>query len=100
MILNRKIAKKSLNMASMISCIPLGRKLDRKSSENSSRVSQHSDEGYGSDKTPSPFRDTRENQKMVAKDVKEFKEKYVVEKLMNNSANGVIYKGKFSFIFQ
>ena len=81
----------------MASCIPLIRKSTRKNSHDSDRISQHSDEGYGSDKNPSPIRDSREIQKMVAKDVKEFKEKYVVEKLLNNSANGVIYKGISSF---
>ena len=54
---------------------------------------RNSDEGYNSD-LPSPQRDvSREELKVIHREVKEFKEKYFVEKLLNNSANGVIYKG-------
>ena len=61
--------------------------MDRKNSGNS-------DEGYNSD-LPSPTRDfTREELRIITREAKEFKEKYVIEKMINNSANGVIYQGK------
>jgi hypothetical protein len=60
--------------------------MDRKTSGNS-------DEGYGSD-LQSPTRYfTREELRIINREAKEFKEKYVVDKLLNNSANGVIYQG-------
>lgn len=57
------------------------------------RVSRYSDEGYNSDLS-SPTRDfTRDELKVINREAKEFKERYFVEELINNSANGVIYKG-------
>ena len=68
---------------------------------NSKRASTEtsiSDDGYGSDRPKSP-----ETNRIYEIDFQlqnqEFKEKYLVEKLLNNSANGVIYSGKFSKIF-
>lgn len=55
---------------------------------NISRESVTTDDGYSSDnvgKSPTKVNFEKEN--------KEFKEKYLVEKLLNNSANGVIYTG-------
>ena len=63
-----------------------------------SRISgRNSDEGYNSDLSLSPRENSREEFKIINREVKEFKEKYFVEKLLNNSANGVIYTGKFNF---
>ena len=62
---------------------------------NNSNNSRTSDEGYNSD-LPSPIRDfTRKELRVINKEAKEFKEKYVVESMINNSANGVIYQGTF-----
>ena len=62
---------------------------------NNSNNSRTSDEGYNSD-LPSPIRDfTRKELRIINKEAKEFKEKYVVESMINNSANGVIYQGMF-----
>ena len=57
---------------------------------NISRESVNSaDDGYSSDNVvKSPQKETFDKQN------REFKEKYLVEKLLNNSANGVIYTGK------
>ena len=57
-----------------------------------SRVSQSSDDGYSSDgvnKTPE-----KEEVRILRQD-KEFRERYIVESILNNSANGVIYTGKY-----
>ena len=58
---------------------------------NVSRESVKSvDDGYSSDnvtKTPE-----KENSNFERQNI-EFKQKYLVEKLLNNSANGVIYSG-------
>mgnify|MGYP006944969141 CR=1 FL=1 len=63
------------------------------------RGSGYSDEGYNSDLS-SPTRDfTREELKIINREAKEFKDKYFIENLINNSANGVIYKGKKKVIF-
>lgn len=57
------------------------------------KASGNSDEGYNSD-LPSPTRDfTRDQLRIITKDAKDFKDKYVIEKMINNSANGVIYQG-------
>ena len=59
--------------------------------------SRNSDEGYNSSdlssNVSSPSSPSRDTAKNIARDVKLFKEKYFVEKLITNSANGVIYKG-------
>ena len=34
--------------------------------------------------------------KLIAKEAKEFRAKYITQKVLNNSANGVIYQGKSS----
>jgi len=53
---------------------------------NISRESVTTDDGYSSD-TKSPSKSSYETEN------REFKDKYLVEKLLNNSANGVIYTG-------
>ena len=61
---------------------------------NSKRASTEtsiSDDGYGSDRPKSP--ETRIYEIDFQLQNQEFKEKYLVEKLLNNSANGVIYSG-------
>ena len=60
-----------------------------------------SDDGYGTDHrspTISPTKGQSEklNLKLINKDSKEFRTKYFTEKVLNNSANGVIYQGKLS----
>ena len=64
-----------------------------KMNRNVSRESVNSaDDGYSSDnvvKTPEKETTNYETQNI------EFKQKYLVEKLLNNSANGVIYTGQF-----
>ena len=68
------------------------------------RASLRSDEGYNSDhselnksnerKTVEPTESIRlTTEEIIARDAIDFKQKYFVEKLINNSANGVIYKG-------
>lgn len=68
------------------------------------RASLRSDEGYNSDhselnksnerKTLEPTESIRlTTEEIIARDAIDFKQKYFVEKLINNSANGVIYKG-------
>ena len=55
-----------------------------------------SDEGYNSDLSNSPKREvTKCHLKIITRDAIIFKEKYCVENLLNNSANGVIYTGKY-----
>ena len=55
-----------------------------------------SDDGYGTD-NPSPrISPTKENQlnvKQINREAREFRTKYFTEKVLNNSANGVIYQG-------
>ena len=54
------------------------------------RESSSSDDGYNSDEQ------SRKMQKYyIARDTTAFKKKYQVTELLNNSANGVIYSGKF-----
>ena len=54
------------------------------------RESSSSDDGYNSDEQ------SRKMQKYyIARDTSMFKRKYQVNELLNNSANGVIYSGKF-----
>ena len=71
------------------------------------RASLRSDEGYNSDhselnksnerKTLEPTESIRlTTEEIIARDAIDFKQKYFVEKLINNSANGVIYKGESS----
>lgn len=55
---------------------------------------RQSDEGYTSDLSPSKNEYSRESLKLIAKEAVEFREKYFVEKLKNNSVNGVIYQGE------
>ena len=58
------------------------------------KTSGTSDEGYNSD-LPSPTRDfSRDELRIITKDAKELKEKYLISEMINNSANGVIYQGK------
>ena len=68
------------------------------------RASLRSDEGYNSDHSElnkSNERKTLEpsetfpltTEEIIARDAIDFKQKFFVEKLINNSANGVIYKG-------
>ena len=66
-----------------------------------------SDDGYGTDAsfgstecpTKSPIKyqkdDDRLNLRLIQKDSKDFRSKYFTEKVLNNSANGIIYQGKF-----
>ena len=62
-----------------------------------------SDDGYGTDVSPtiSPTKErlnqeNKLNTKLINKDSKEFRSKYFTEKVLNNSANGVIYQGTYS----
>ena len=68
------------------------------------RASLRSDEGYNSDHSElnqsnerkileSSERAQLTTEEIIEKDAIVFKQKYFVEKLINNSANGVIYKG-------
>ena len=68
------------------------------------RASLRSDEGYNSDHSElnqsnerkileSSERAQLTTEEIIEKDAIDFKQKYFVEKLINNSANGVIYKG-------
>ena len=69
------------------------------------RASLRSDEGYNSDHSElnqsnerkilesSEVRAQLTTEEIIEKDAIDFKQKYFVEKLINNSANGVIYKG-------
>ena len=60
---------------------------------NISRESVTTDDGYLSDNVgKSPTKPVNFEKENV-----EFKEKYLVEKLLNNSANGVIYTGLLLF---
>ena len=61
-----------------------------------------SDEGYNSEESerkwgPIMNPACRVESRRVALEAKEFKEKYQIEKILNNSANGVIYEGKRVF---
>ena len=49
-----------------------------------------SDDGYNSDREMQ-----REKLRLINRDTLEFKKKYNVLELLNNSANGVIYSGMF-----
>ena len=62
-----------------------------------------SDDGYDTDVSPaiSPTKkhqsqENKLNTKVISKDSKEFRSKYFTEKVLNNSANGVIYQGTYS----
>ena len=57
------------------------------------KVSGKSDEGYESDLSSPTRAFTREELRVINREAKEFKENFFVEKLLNNSANGVIYTG-------
>ena len=58
-----------------------------------------SDEGYQSDPGRPKTRDfTTEELKLFARENKAFREKYFIEEVLTNSANGVIYKGKSFFL--
>ena len=70
------------------------------------RASLRSDEGYNSDHSELNQSNERKalerepneivkltTEEIIEKDAVDFKQKYFVEKLINNSANGVIYKG-------
>ena len=64
-----------------------------------------SDDGYGTDNrspTISPTKEQSEklNLKTINRDSKEFRTKYFTEKVLNNSANGVIYQGIEYFMWQ
>ena len=54
-----------------------------------------SDEGYNSDKEEKIKRDLENKLVKIENDGIDFKKSYFVEKLVHNSANGVIYKGDF-----
>lgn len=57
------------------------------------KLSATSDEGYNSD-LPSPKRECpRDHSRTITRESQEFKDKYQIEKIINNSANGVIYQG-------
>ena len=73
-----------------------------------------SDDGYGTDasfgstecptsKCPiskCPIKqedDHRLNMRLIQKDSKDFRSKYFTEKVLNNSANGIIYQGNFDY---
>lgn len=49
------------------------------------------DEGYGSDGRRSPI--AQDNEKLIQNDCRMFKERYRIDKLLSNSANGIIYTG-------
>ena len=65
-----------------------------------------SDDGYGTDAsfgstecpTKSPIKYQKEedrlNLRLIQKDSKDFRSKYFTEKVLNNSANGIIYQGQ------
>ena len=61
-----------------------------------------SDEGYNSEESgrkspPIEKLAGRSDSRRIALENKEFKKKYKIEKILNNSANGVIYEGKRVF---
>ena len=58
-------------------------------------ISQISDEGYNSDRSDRT-ETTTEKIRVLSRENRIFKEKYFVEKVINNSANGIIYKGKLN----
>ena len=63
--------------------------------ENKSQTSM-SDDGYGTDNpspTISPSKENQLNVKQINREAREFRTKYYTEKVLNNSANGVIYQG-------
>lgn len=63
-------------------------------------ISQISDEGYNSDRSDRAAETTTEKIRVLSRENRIFKEKYFVEKVINNSANGIIYKGKHTLIKQ
>ena len=67
-------------------------------SEMVKRSSKSSDEGYNSDL--SEWELSRDHLKVINREAKEFKEKYFIQELINNSANGVIYKGIAETIYE
>ena len=55
-----------------------------------------SDEGYQSDESPNKkLKFEIEKNQTIEEQLKEFNEKYIVTKIMYDSANGVIYEGNF-----
>lgn len=62
-------------------------------------ISQISDEGYNSDRSDRT-ENTTEKIRVLSIENRIFKEKYFVEKVINNSANGIIYKGKIIFMIK
>ena len=68
-----------------------------------------SDDGYGTDasfgSTECPISkcpikqedDHRLNLRLIQKDSKDFRSKYFTEKVLNNSANGIIYQGNADY---
>jgi len=66
------------------------------------RETRNSDEGYNTDQTSSPtISPTKDslNIRLINKESKEFRSKYFTTKILNNSANGVIYQGTFTLNF-
>ena len=62
------------------------------------RQNKFSDDGYGSDETQnfgSCPKEDRLNLKLINKEAREFRNKYFTQKVLNNSANGVIYQGNY-----
>ena len=59
-----------------------------------------SDDGYSTDSpspTISPSKENQLNVKQINREAREFRNKYFTEKVLNNSANGVIYQGRIRF---
>ena len=59
-----------------------------------------SDEGYNSSpikmlKQNSQSDDQRNSDRIISRSTKDFKAKYFIEKVVINSANGVIYQGEY-----
>ena len=64
------------------------------------KVARISDEGYSSDISPTKIEvDEKVTKDLIKKESEEFKTKYFVKKILYNSANGVIYDGKYGVIF-
>ena len=63
-------------------------------------TSHGSDEGYSTSSHYSPLKskvkseDERLRERFLVRQAKEFKQKYYIEKVIINSANGIIYQGK------
>jgi len=64
------------------------------------KVARISDEGYSSDISPTKIEvDEKVTKDLIKKESEEFKTKYFVKKILYNSANGVIYDGKWCNIY-